>query len=299
MKKTTFIDKKDLQKNTVIMKKCKTEKKFSKSNSIHNTPLELQINFLINQKDFLLNTIKSMEKGPIFNTKTKKYKLEDSSINTFLKLLHKSYLIKEFDAIKYYLKSNVEKIEKQKSFYEKTNNNLEQEINFVAKEKIENLLEKEKLDINLEVTRAQSSNNLPHVKTENNNNTVATEPEYDSALTDNPELLYKKYTETKESFYQINKHVNVTKKEYNDKFKKLKKLKDENKKLKEKLKEKDKLYDEIFNEKEFYKNRMESQPSHKRNQTDIIQKKKIESSSAKKENKVGTFFKNLFGKFPK
>ena len=44
---------------------------------------------------------------------------------------------------------------------------------------------------------------------------------------------------------------------------------------------------------------MESQPSHKRNQTDIIQKKKIESSSAKKENKVGTFFKNLFGKFPK
>ena len=89
MKKTTFIDKKDLQKNTVIVKKCKTEKKFSKSNSIHNTPLELQINFLINQKDFLLNTIKSMEKGPVFNTKTKKYKLEDSSINTFLKLLHK------------------------------------------------------------------------------------------------------------------------------------------------------------------------------------------------------------------
>jgi hypothetical protein len=47
MKKTTFIDKKDVK-----LKKCKTEKKFSKSNSINNTPLEFQINFLINQKDF-------------------------------------------------------------------------------------------------------------------------------------------------------------------------------------------------------------------------------------------------------
>jgi len=59
------------------------------------------------------------------------------------------------------------------------------------------------------------------------------------------------------------------------------------------------LYDEIFNEKEFYKNRMESQSTHKRIKTEIIQKKKVSANSAKKENKSGNFFKNLFGKFSK
>ena len=44
---------------------------------------------------------------------------------------------------------------------------------------------------------------------------------------------------------------------------------------------------------------MESQSTHKRIKTEIIQKKKVSANSAKKENKSGNFFKNLFGKFSK
>ena len=276
--------------------------------SVKNTDLDIHLSFLSNQK--ILHSYNLIYRGNINGIDNKE---EGNEKIKYQKYLYLKTLRNDYCWIAKCVESKNKKIVKEKKNYCDKINSVDEEINWVTKEKIESLLKKEKYDTQLD----EYTRKLSHYNTERNNTIENTNNLSFMVNNSNTSRYYnffsnfglnlgfnkapheqKQLKEYKEKYAKLEKNICEKRKKYPSLKEKLAKTVEEKKNLYENYKQKqiilEQIQQDIIDKKKMLFKLQQKKSSMVSGDTQVTQTNSLSSSPNKIDKKGFSFFKKLF-----
>ena len=293
-------DEEETQSPFQLSEEIKKHKKTSsfKKEEAQKLKLEKQINFLKNSNKNIITLIRGkteLASNPFFQ-----YRLENNSINLFLINIYKKTRMNDIISISNNLKCSKENILNKIEILQKKVTSLENEINWVAQEKIDGIIEKERLSdvkeiMNYEINNSNKTDRLNNVNMSlyptnnlNSNNFLSNRNYFNPFINDN------KLSELKTQYHKLYNLVDKAKCSFPNMKNKIAKIKNNNINLQQQIKQKKMIYEQINNELESLKEEFEK--INKKNQSQYSVS--TQTSGNSNNDRKGVFrkiFKGLFG----